>query len=282
MRNDLNGIWIGSDSTIAVVDDFRIAFLRIKEDLIISVLYKEGYGVVSVVYGHGKDLMNDFKYSAVVIKNSEGRHVSNNKEADTFIENHSKDTIRFDEENNRLVYITYDNKEFENELSEKISLDDLIKENEVDNSLTIAEKLALWFKNVQFSLNETSLTAMIDTSKYSILYYVSFDDKEAYANCAIDSDVVIYCRVGQVGISNKGMAMLPSIQIRDHRVGMIKDNLVSINDFIPNDDMFIVDRCVTNLSEGQVWYWTVKEETEDVIYLHGCEGNIYEICRKKQ
>ena len=281
MIKKLDGIWIGKDSTVAVVDDFRIAFLRIKEDLIISVLYKEGYGVVSVVYGHGKDLMNDFKYSAIVFKNSEDKHVSNHNEADTFTEKHSKDTIRFDEANNRLVYITFDNKEFENKLSEKILIEDLRKEHDIDNSQTIAEKLALWFKNVHFSLNETSLTAMIDTSKYSILYYVSFDDKEAYTNCAIDSDVVIYCRVGQIGLSNKGMAMLPSIQVRDHRVGMVKDNLASINDFIPNDDMFIVDRCVTNLSDGQVWYWTVKEETEDVIYLHGCEGKTYDISRKK-
>ena len=281
MEINLNGVWIGKDSTVAIVDDFRIAFLRLKEDLIISVLYKEGHGVVSVVYGHGKDLMNDFKYSAIVFKNSEGKYISNNKEADTFIENHSKDTIRFDEVNNRLVYVTFDNREFDSELSEKITMDDLTKEHEADNSLTVAERLALWFKYVHFSLNEVTLTAMIDTSKYSIFYYVSFDDKEAYANVPIDSDVVIYCRVGQVGISNKGLAMLPSIQIRDHRVGMVKDNLASINDFIPNDDMFIVDRCVTNLSDGQVWYWTVKEVTDDVIFLHGCEGNTYEICRKK-
>ena len=47
------GIWCAKDATVAVIDDFYIAFLRIKKDVIVSILKHQNYGVVGVVYGLG-------------------------------------------------------------------------------------------------------------------------------------------------------------------------------------------------------------------------------------
>ena len=47
------GIWIGKDATVAMVEEYHISFLHLKEDLIASILSHVKYGVVGVVYGHG-------------------------------------------------------------------------------------------------------------------------------------------------------------------------------------------------------------------------------------
>lgn len=41
------GICCGKDATVAAIDDFSIAFLRIKEDVIASILKHRTYGTVS-------------------------------------------------------------------------------------------------------------------------------------------------------------------------------------------------------------------------------------------
>jgi hypothetical protein len=58
---------------------------------------------------------------------------------------------------------------------------------------------------------------------------------------------------------------------------MIADNLQSINDYVPNEAWFIDDGCSFPQDGG--WYWAVKEVTEDVIYLQGCGGDVYQIHR---
>ena len=59
---------------------------------------------------------------------------------------------------------------------------------------------------------------------------------------------------------------------------MIENNLLSINEYKPNEDWFIVDGC--SFPEDGGWYWSVKEVTDDVISLQGCGGDIYKICRE--
>ena len=59
---------------------------------------------------------------------------------------------------------------------------------------------------------------------------------------------------------------------------MIEDNLQTLEEYKPVEDCFIADGCAFPSDGG--WYWSVKEVTDDVIYLNGCGGVIYEIHRK--
>jgi len=120
-----NGIWIGENATIAIVDDYRISFLRIKKDLIISVLSHNAHGTVGVVYGFG---INFDAHAFVSIKDIDSCEIINNTiEANSYIENHSKDIIEYDEVNKCLIYITYDGIKYNLKLSEKIDMNDFGK-----------------------------------------------------------------------------------------------------------------------------------------------------------
>jgi hypothetical protein len=59
---------------------------------------------------------------------------------------------------------------------------------------------------------------------------------------------------------------------------MIDDNLSSIQDYKPNGEWFVNDGC--SFPEDGGWYWAIKKVTDDVIYLQGCGGDIYQIHRK--
>ena len=59
---------------------------------------------------------------------------------------------------------------------------------------------------------------------------------------------------------------------------MIENNLSSINEYRPTEDYFVPDAC--SFPDDGGWYWSVREVTDDVIYLNGCGEVIYEIHRK--
>lgn len=266
MKNN-NGIWIGENSTIAIVGEMRIVFLRLEKDIITSILYRDEAGVVSAAYGHGNgDIDKEHTHTAAIICDS-GNIFKNNDEANDFVKMHSSDRVSYNEKNKKLIYTTYDNRVFENTLAEKIEINDFERVNEIDNTLPIAEKMAKWNIKVYFSINSNQIRAGIDTRKYSVFYNMNLSENE-----------FIYCRVGQQGYCEKGWAMFPTIQIRHHYTGMIEDNLSSINDYKPNKDWFIVDGC--SFPEDGGWYWSIKEVTDNVIYLQGCGGDVYEIHRK--
>ena len=242
MLENLYGIWVGKDSTVAIIDEFRISYLRINKDCNAAVLYHNTEGIVSTVYGYGT-----------------------HADADTNIGRHAKDEIRYDEVNNKLVYTMYDGTVYDHVLAEKINMADFDVINEVDNTLPLAEKMALWNVGKSFEISDYMTQAMIDTQKYSILYSLSIPDNW------------IYCRVGQNGFCEKGRAMISPTCIRVMESRMIEDNLRTLNDYKPMEECFVVDGCAFPRDGG--WYWSVKEVTDDVIYLNGCNGDIYEIRR---
>ena len=45
------------------------------------------------------------------------------------------------------------------------------------------------------------------------------------------------------------------------------------------EECFVADGCAFPSDGG--WYWSVKEVTDDVIYLNGCGDVTYEIHRKQ-
>jgi hypothetical protein len=265
MFEDIYGIWIGENATIAIIDEYRVSFLRLKEDLIVSVLHHNTHGTVGVVYGFGTDFDAHSVVSAVSpISRAE---FFSSDEATDYINNHSADTVEYNTANKKLTYTMFDGRVFELTMSEKINMEDFDKVNEVDNTLPISQRMALWGVGKHFEYLDDSgyFLVGIDTQKYSILF--SFSLPENW----------VYCRVGQNGYCEKGRAMLSTVCIRQNETRMIKDNLSSINDYKPDEDCFIVDGCSFPPDGG--WYWSVKEVTDDIIYLNGC-GETYEIHRK--
>jgi len=274
MKN-LHGIWIGKDSVVALTENITITFLRLKEDLIASILHHSDTGVIGVAYGHGNGYIGKkHTHTAAIIRDGENNFVENNDEANDFIKLHSSDRISYDEQNKKLIYTTYDNKTFENILAEKIEMSDFEGKNEIDHSLSVVEKMARWNVRRYLEISPKCLRAGIDTRKYSIFYTIDLNGNQ------YDSQYneFIYCRIGQQGYCEKGWAMLPGIQIRHHYAGMSEDNLSSVDDYKPNEDWFVSDGC--SFPEDGGWYWAIKKVTDDVIYLQGCGGDIYEIHRK--
>lgn len=238
----MNGIWIGENATVAIVDHFRISYLRLADKRIVSVLHHRDHGVVSTVYGQNEPYNT---YS----------RVSPQKD-------HEGDTVTLD--GDTLVYTMYDGQQFRLALAESIDMQDFDKHYEADADMTLAEKMAKWGVGLNFRYSDTNPLAMIDTEKYSILYDVGKD--------------YIYCRVGQNGYCDKGRAMLSTICLRSDECRMLPDNRDSMSDYRPMEDCFNPDSCAFPPDGG--WYWSVKEVTDDVIYLHGCGGDTYEIHRK--
>jgi hypothetical protein len=265
MVEKMNGIWIGENATIAIINDYRISFLRIKKDLIISVLNHNAFGTVGVTYGFGIDF-DAYAYASTKNPDS-GVILNNSDDSQTYIKNHSIDKIEFDDNNTSIIYTMFDGTRFNLILSEKIDMNDFERTNDINNGLSNAQKMALWEVGKCFEYADGYFNVMIDTQKYSILFSLSITDKW------------IYCRVGQNGYCEKGRAMLSTICIRHNEVRMIENNLLSINEYKPVEDCFVVDGCAFPPDGG--WYWSLKEITDDVIYLHGCGGEIYEIHRIK-
>ncbi len=241
-EHGMNGIWIGEHAAVAIVDDFRIAYLRLADKRIVSILYHRDHGIVSTVYGQNEPYNT---YS----------RVSPQKD-------HEGDTVTLD--GDTLVYTMYDGQQFRLELAESIDMQIFNRHYEAGADMTVAEKMAKWGVGLNFRYSDKNPLGMIDTEKYSILYDVGED--------------YIYCRVGQNGYCSKGRAMLSTICLRKDECRMLPDNRDSMSDYHPMEECFNPDGCAFPPDGG--WYWSVKEVTEDVIYLHGCGGDTYEIHRK--
>ena len=261
---NLHGIWIGENATVAIIDEYRVSFLRTKKDLIISVLQHCIHGVVGVVYGFG---VNNNAYSFISTINPTSRVAfTNSIEAKDYIQKHSHDKVDYDVSTKKIVYTMYNCTQFDLTLAEKITMSDFERVNEIDGTLSIAERMALWQVGKCFEYSDGYFNVRIDTQKYSILFSLSYGDDW------------VYCRVGQNGFCEKGRAMLSTICIRQNETRMIENNLLSANDYKPVEDCFIVDGCSFPPDGG--WYWSVKQVTDNVIYLNGCGGQTYEIHRK--
>lgn len=257
------GIWCGEDATVAVIEDYSIAFLRVRKDIIASILKHRIYGTVGVVYGLGVDFDACAVYCA--ISPDTGKKYCNTKDGADNLVNHSRDEF-YVSENNMLIYTMYDGTIYELELAEKINMEIFNVKNPVDNSFFIAKRMALWGVNKFFEYREGYFNVGIDTEKYSICFKFSVEEK------------YVYCRVGQNGYCEKGRAMRSTTCIRHDECRMIEDNMQTMKVYKPMEDCFVADSCSFPSDGG--WYWSVKNVTDNVIYLNGCGGETYEIHRK--
>jgi len=274
MSENNYGIWIGENSVVAITEDLTISFLRLKEDLIAGILRYNETGILGVAYGHGTAEAHN--HTAAIICDSDKNFVKNSDEAADFIKLHNSDKISYDEQNQKLIYTTYDNRVFENILAEKIEMSDFERKNEIDNFLSVVEKMARWNIGKYLEISQKCLRAGITTRKYSICYNIQWSGAIIGGK---NLDEFIYCRVGQNGYCEKGWAMLPTICIRHHQTYCtFEDNLSSVKDYKPDENCFVEDSCAFPADGG--WYWSLKKVTDDVIYLQGCGGDVYEIHRK--
>lgn len=163
------------------------------------------------------------------------------------LEKHFNDTF-FIKKDGDIVYIMYDGKLFNLKLAEKIDMANFDVKNPVDNSLSIAERMALWGVNKFFEYRDGYFNVGIDTEKYSIYY--NFSVNEEY----------VYCRVGQNGYCEKGRAMFSPTCIRQNECRMIENNLKTLEEYKPVEDCFVADGCAFPHDGG--WYWSVKEVTD--------------------
>lgn len=257
------GIWHGKDATVAVLERYAIAFLRVRKDNIISIFQHREYGVLGVVYGFGEN--RDAR--AVCSSKEPGKkevYFSHEEGAD-YIKQHSRDSYRITEQNG-LIYTMYDGTEFSLTLAEEIDMAMFDRTYPVNQTMPVARRMALWNINKYASCQQGNFNAGIDTEKYSIIYMFSTDNK------------TVYCRVGVNGYSEKGRAMRSTICIRHNECRMLEDNLEALKEYVPMEECFVEDGCAFPPDGG--WYWSIKEVTADRILLNGCGGDTYVINRK--
>lgn len=258
------GIWCGKDATVAAVEDFTIAFLRIRRDLVAGILRHRAHGTVGIVYGLG--IQHDAQ-AVYCVKNPESGALSCNEETGAkHLADHAEDSYSVSE-NGEMVYRMYDGTVFALTLAEEIHMEDFSRPTPVDPALTLAQRMTLWNVAQYFEYGDNSLNAGFNTRRYSIYYSI------------FAQDTYVYCRVGQNGYCEKGWAMLSSTCIRQDECRMPEDNLQTLQAYRPMEECFVADGCSFPSDGG--WYWSVKEVTEDTIYLNGCGGATYEIHRKK-
>ena len=259
------GIWCGKDATVTIVEDFSIAFLRMKKDVIVSILKHRLYGTVGVVYGLGVDYDARAVYC---VKHPESGKLSYNEAVgQEHLEKHSEDSYSLGEDGS-MAYQMYDGTRFPLVLAEEIHMEDFDRKTPVNSTLTVAQRMALWNVGQWFGYEEGYFNVCVQTQKYSVNYNVSLGD-----------ELFIYCRVGQNGYCEKGWAMLSTTCIRHGECRMIEDNLQTLQDYRPMEECFVTDGCAFPSDGG--WYWSLKEVTDDVISLNGCGGDTYMIHRKQ-
>ncbi len=267
----MNGIFCGKDSTVAVADEFYIAFLRLGDGRIISLLNYANDGVVGIVSGKGaaaqysnqtneeslyccKDI-----YSGTVRCNDDGIAAE--------MDAHNGDKFTVDDSGS-MTYTMYNGTVFSLELAEETG-EDYYDKSKYGEPKTIPEKMAVWNICKHYHSDPGMLWVGIDTKKYSILFSI-YDNSE---------NKTIYCRVGQNGYCEKGWAMLSTTCIRPHECRMIENNLDTLKDYVPDERCFVVGSCAFPRDGG--WYWSLKSVEDDVIYLCGCGGATYTIERNK-
>lgn len=258
------GIWCGKDAAVGVVEDFSVAFLRIREDVIASVLRHRSYGTVSVVYGLGKNREARAVYCARHPES--GESFCNEALGEEYLEKHSEDSFDVGPDGN-MTYRMYDGTDFQLAPAEEICMEEFNKKNPVDPDLSVADRMAQWNICQNFEYGEGYFEVSLTTFKYCVYYGLSVKDK------------YVYCRVGQNGYSEKGWAMLSTVCIRQNECRMMEDHLQALQEYRPMEECFVKDGCAFPSDGG--WYWSLKEVTDDVIYLNGCGGETYEIFRRK-
>ncbi len=253
------GIWHGKNASAAITEDFSIFFLRLEPELIAAVLKHSEYGTVGTVYGIGNDRNANSIYRIV---NPDSGKICCNAENDERLRLHENDIAEFDSNSGNLIYTAYNGSRFELTLAEKIYPGYFVKDKNSD-SLSVTEKMAKWNILSCFVYKDGFYSVHIDAVKYSAFF--GFDEKEKF----------LYCRIGQNAYCEKGWAMLSTTCIRMNESRMLKNNLLALKDYKPNEDFFVTDGC--SFPDDGGWYWSLKEVTDDIIYLNGCGGATYEI-----
>lgn len=261
MKNpdELCGVWHGKDASAAITKDFSILFLRLEPELIAAVLRHSDYGTVGTVYGIGKDRNANSIYR--IIDPDSGK-ICCNDENNERLRLHENDKAELDSESGNLIYTAYNGSRFELTLAERLYPGYFVKDKNCTHRST-AEKMAKWNILSCFEYEDGFYSVHIDTLKYSAFF--GFNEKENF----------LYCRMGQNAYCEKGWAMLSTTCIRMNESRMSEDNLLALKDYKPNEDFFVKDGC--SFPDDGGWYWSVREVTDDVIYLNGCGGDIYEI-----
>ena len=254
------GIWHGKDATVAVTAGFSISFLRLADDNIACVL-RVYDRIAAVVYGYGigHKATSDFYFIT-----PDGKEFSKTPDSKVIFDDHSDDI--FDVVGEKMIYRTFDGKEFELELAEGFDpATYFTRKQPAIGECSIAEAMAKWNVYEQNWFKESDVGFGIHTEQHSIYFHVD-------ANSG-----TIYCRVGKNGYCEKGWAMLSTTCVRANECRMISDNRDAKKPYHPDENCFVENGCAFPRDGG--WYWSLKKVTEDVIYLNGCGDVTYEITR---
>lgn len=254
------GIWHGKDATVAVTDGFSISFLRLSEDNIACVL-RVSDRIAAVVYGYGigYNTASDFNFIT-----PDGKEFSKTSNSKALFDNHSVDS--FETVGEKMIYRTFDGKEFELELAEEFDpATYFTRRQPAIGECSVAEAMAKWNVYEQNWFRDSEIEFGFSTEKHGI-----------YFNIDAESGT-IYCRVGLHGYCEKGWAMLSTTCVRANECHMIPDNRDAKKPYHPDESCFVENGCAFPRDGG--WYWSLKEVTEDVIRLNGCGDVTYEIYR---
>lgn len=264
LTSDLYGHWIGANAAITITPEFTAAFLRIKQDKIVSVLHHRQHGLCVVVCGHGEGWGTKAVWCGLNLADGSRFYpMDDQAEALSLWARHEGDEVSL--ENGMLTYVS-GGTTFSAHLAEAINPQMFHERHPADPALPVEERMRRWNVFCYFESGPDRFHAGIGTH----LYAINFDLNP--------SGNFIYCRVGQNGYCRKGWAMRSTVCLRMQECRMLADHLQALAPYQPVEDCFVENGCAFPPDGG--WYWSLREATDDYITLNGCGGDIYRITRK--
>lgn len=261
------GVWHGQDASIALTADMCIAFLRMKEDEILSLLHNRELGVMCIVRCRGMGQQD--VHASWWARNPITGDMITSDDSDIcreMLERHSLDALRYDERTGKLCYTLQDGRVFETELGEAVDSAALRQPQPIDPTLSIPERMARWNQYEHSFFRDGYFGARLGTRRYNI-------------NFELNPGQFIYCRVGQNAYCEKGWAMRSTTCLRAFECRMIPDNRDALQPYHAIEACFVENGCAFPPDGG--WYWSLQAVTDDEITLNGCGGDIYKIYRPR-
>ncbi|MCH5272089.1 MAG: hypothetical protein J1E35_00315 [Lachnospiraceae bacterium] len=255
-------VYCGKDAAIVENDDLSIIFLRVGDENLISMLKHSSIGIVGIVSGYGRNFEAHADYC--FINPETGMRYCTRPEFCDELEKHKKDTVCTNDAH-EMIYTTYNGSVYRLQIAEELETDEIRMTDEEIQKMSLSDKMRMWNCGKEFECFDFAVHANINTERYSAIFNVNASNN-------------LYCRFGMHGYCDKGYAMLSTICIRQNECRMIPDNTEALKGYVPNEGYFADNSCAFP-ADGS-WYWSVRNVDDSTVYLNGCGGDIYKICRR--
>jgi len=135
---------------------------------------------------------------------------------------------------------------------------------------TVEEALKQWMMGTGIGIGN-QIRVIINTKEHMYIFQVS--------------DSFIYCRAARYAICEKGVVFAQNFRISAQNGQitsgrMVVDNRIALEAVVIDDALFDPEKCTMQDKWWQGIYWSVREKSDNMIKLKGCNGDIYTWSRR--